>query len=192
MSLMFSSEANLQIVIHFLCLFAIIWQIALGLSGITSTFTSYACLNFSSRMAAIPLGAWIIILRISSDNGISIEVIILSLKRTPRKIWDVLCSKLNIDYGKYTAKSLISLIFLVSLLHRAGYPGFPLFYHLDNPLCFQCRRACWLQLIGYLLDHRVPFAAYQWPERFLLRSSEQHMIRFCISIRYEQLLGLSL
>jgi hypothetical protein len=51
-------------------------------------------------MAAIPLGACIIILRISLDNWIGIEVIILSLKRTPRKIWDVLCGKLNIDYGK--------------------------------------------------------------------------------------------
>lgn len=82
------------------------------------------------------------ILRISLDNWIGIEVIILSLKRTSKKIRDVLCDKLNIDYGEITAKSVISLIFLVSLLYRAGYPGFPLFYHLDNPLYFQCRRAC--------------------------------------------------
>ena len=67
-------------------------------------------------------------------------MIILSLKMTPRNIWDVLCGKLNIDYGKIYCKSLISLIFLVSLLYRTGYPGFALFYHLDNPLCFQCRR----------------------------------------------------
>lgn len=40
------------------------------------------------------------ILRICLDNWIGIEVIILSLKRTPRKIWDVLCGKLNIDYGE--------------------------------------------------------------------------------------------
>lgn len=143
MSLIFSSEAKLQIVIHFLFFLAIIWQTALGWSGITSTFTSYLLLNFSSKMAAIPPEAWIVILRISLDNWIGMDVIILSLIRPPARS-DYSIRQMEDHLRRITMSCLMSLIFRVGLLYRAGYPGSPLLHCFENPFYSRGLLAYWL------------------------------------------------
>ena len=176
MSLMFSSEAKLHIVIHFLFFFAIIWQTALGLSGIVSAFTSYLLLNFSSSIAATRLGAWIEILRISLNNWIGMDMIILSILN-PLARSDYSMPKIG-DQLRRTP-SFIFLNFQVSLLYCEGYPGFPLLNCFDNPFCSRGPLTCWLQLTEYLSDHRIQFAACPWQLMYSPRASEWYIIHSC-------------